>query len=83
VPAESGATGPAPQDDPLDLVITLGEAARRCGLAAHTLTLQAERGRLRARKVGHTWITTPYWLECYLAAHARRKPGTDGAAGGR
>ena len=91
-PGQAGAPGspgspdppapPAPPDDPLEAVITLGEAARRCGLAAHTLTLQAERGRLRARKMGHTWITTPYWLEAYLAAHARRKPGADGAADG-
>jgi hypothetical protein len=63
-------------------VITLAEAARRCGLAAHTLTLQAERGRLRARKMGHTWITTPYWLAAYLTAHARRKPDGAGAADG-
>jgi hypothetical protein len=90
MPAEPPAPGQAgppdppdpPPDDPLEAVITLGEAARRCGLAAHTLTLQAERGRLRARKMGHTWITTPYWLEAYLAAHARRKPGADGAADG-
>ena len=66
-----GAPAP-PADDPLEAVITLAEAARRCGLAAHTLTLQAERGRLRARKMGHTWITTRYWLEAYLAA---RTPG--------
>jgi hypothetical protein len=82
-PQPGGPGGPdGPREDPLEAVITLGEAARRCGLAAHTLTLQAERGRLRARKMGHTWITTPYWLEAYLAAHARRKPGADGAADG-
>ena len=89
MPAEPAASpdgtpgGPAgPPNDPLEAVITLGEAARRCGLAAHTLTLQAERGRLRARKMGHTWITTPYWLAAYLATHARRRPGAAGAADG-
>ena len=37
--------------DPLDAVLSLAEAARLSGLAAHTLTLQAERGRLHARKL--------------------------------
>jgi hypothetical protein len=59
--------------DALDEVITLAEGAQMCGLAAHTLTLQAERGKLRARKMGHTWITTRHWLDVYLADHARRK----------
>jgi hypothetical protein len=68
--------------DPLDEVITLAEAARLSGLAPHTLTLQAERGRLRARKVGHTWITTRYWLDAYVAAHARRRPGAPAAPRG-
>lgn len=63
----------AAQRDPLDEVITLAEAAGLSGLAAHTLTQQAERGRLRARKVGRTWITTRHWLDAYLAGHARRR----------
>ena len=66
-----------PHPDPLDEVLSLAEAARRSGLAAHTLTLQAEKGKLRARKVGHTWITTRHWLAEYLATHARRKPERD------
>jgi hypothetical protein len=64
----------------LDEVITLAEAARLSGLAPHTLTLQAERGKLRARKVGHTWITTRDGLAAYLAAHARpRAPAAPAA----
>ena len=59
--------------DPLDEVISLAEAARLSGLAPHTLTLQAEKGKLRARKLGHTWITTRHWLDAYLATHSRRK----------
>ncbi len=57
--------------DPLDEIISLAEAARLSGLAPHTLTLQAEKGKLRARKLGHTWITTRHWLEVYLATHSR------------
>jgi hypothetical protein len=61
--------------DPLDAIISLADASRLSGLAAHTLTLQAERGKLHARKVGHTWITTRYWLDQYLSAHARGRNG--------
>jgi hypothetical protein len=81
---ERGEGAPAPPaDDPLEAVISLAEAARLSGLAAHTLTLQAERGKLRARKVGHSWITTRYWLEEYLAHHARnaRRAGNGESAG--
>ena len=84
----AGAGAPAPPaDDPLEAVISLAEAARLSGLAAHTLTLQAERGKLHARKVGHSWITTRYWLDDYLARHARparparHRPDPDGCGG--
>jgi hypothetical protein len=77
-----GAPAPAPPaDDPLEAVISLAEAARLSGLAAHTLTLQAERGKLHARKVGHSWITTRYWLDDYLARHSRRRPDPIGCGG--
>jgi hypothetical protein len=65
---------PQPQaQDALDEVLSVAEAAALSGLAPHTLSQQAERGKLHARKVGHTWITTKYWLNEYLTAHARRK----------
>ena len=73
-------TTPAGGRDPLDEVIALAEAARLSGLAPHTLTLQAERGKLRARKVGHTWITTRFWLDAYLTTYARRRPPPGRAA---
>jgi hypothetical protein len=59
--------------DPLDEILSLAEAAELSGLSAHTLTQQAERGKLHARKVGHSWITTRHWLAAYLAGHARRR----------
>ena len=58
--------------DPLDEVISLAEAAELSGLSAHTLTQQAKRGRLHARKVGHTWMTTRHWLALYLDTCARK-----------
>ena len=61
------------EQDRLDDLISLADAARLCGRSAHTLSQQAEKGKLRARKIGHTWVTTRYWLEQYLANHARRR----------
>jgi len=57
--------------DPLDQVISLAEAAEIAGLSPHTLTQQAKRSRLHAKKVGHTWMTTRHWLALYLDAHHR------------
>ena len=62
--------------DELDDIRTLIEAGTLCGLSPHTLAQQAEKGKLRARKVGHTWITTRQCLDAYLAHHARRKETT-------
>ena len=42
----------------LDDIITLAEAARELHLSPVTLRAQAANGRLRARNVGKTWITT-------------------------
>lgn len=55
----------------LEDLLSLAEAAALCGLSAHTLAQQAERGRLRARKVGGVWVTTRECLQAYLAEHPR------------
>jgi hypothetical protein len=57
----------------LDDILSLAEAAQLSGITAHTLAQQAEKGRLRGRKVGRTWITTRRWLIEYLREHARRR----------
>ncbi len=67
----------------LDDVLSLAQAARVSGISAHTLAQQAEKGRLRARKVGRTWITTQRWLGEYRLEHARRHGNGLRAAGGR
>ena len=77
-----GVEGQGEARDPLDEVISLAEAARLSGLAPHTLTLQAEKGKLRARKVGHTWITTEHWLDVYLATHSRHRRPCAGVPAG-
>ena len=56
----------------MDEIITLAEAGQLCGHSPHTLTQQAEKGKLRARKLGHTWVTTPHWVKVYVEEHRRR-----------
>ena len=57
----------------LEDVLSLVEAAEISGISAHTLAQQAERGRLRGRKIGRTWVTTRECLADYQREHARRQ----------
>lgn len=50
--------------DELD-ILTLAEAAERLGVGADSLRHQVQDGRLRARKLGKTWITTGAEVERY------------------
>jgi excisionase family DNA binding protein len=45
--------------------MTLGEAAALLGLSPDTLRVQANRGRLRAKKLGPLWTVTPAEVERY------------------
>jgi hypothetical protein len=56
----------------LDDIITLAEAAEELGIAASTLRHQAQVGRLEARNVGKTWITTRQEVERYRAENLGR-----------
>lgn len=57
----------------LDDVLSLAEAADISGISAHTLAQQAEKGKLRGRKIGRTWVTTLDCLADYWREHARRQ----------
>ena len=48
-------------------LISLSEAADRFGLSRSQLRLLAQKGRLQARKVGKSWVTTPEAVAEYLA----------------
>lgn len=48
-------------------LISLTEAAAQFGLSATQLRLLAKLGRLRATKVGKSWVTTPSAVAEYLA----------------
>jgi hypothetical protein len=61
-------------DDPLSEIWTLAEAAVVLGIAPSTLRHQAVTGRLRARLIGKTWVTTRSEIERYRAESLGR-PG--------
>lgn len=69
-----------PEAVPWEEMLTLAEAAPLAGISAHTLKQQAERGRLRARKLAGRWLTTRDWLAEYVKVHGRKaKMGNAGS----
>jgi hypothetical protein len=59
-------------DSAMEGVISLAEAAKRYGLSHAYLRRIAGSGRLKAKKVGHDWVTTPAEVEAYLASRKKR-----------
>ena len=58
-------------DNPKQELISLSQAAERYGLTADYLRQIAIKGRLKARKIGHTWVTTPADVEAYIASRQK------------
>jgi len=54
-------------------LISLAEAAEIYGFNANYLSNLANRGRLKAQKVGYFWVTTPKDMEDYI--HSRKRRG--------
>lgn len=48
-------------------LISLTEAAALCGLTSAQLRLLARKGRLRAVRVGKSWVTTPKAVAEYMS----------------
>lgn len=59
--------------DPYHDLISLAEAAKRYGLTSDYLRQLAIKGRLKARKIGRNWVTTPGDVEDYI--NTRQKIG--------
>jgi excisionase family DNA binding protein len=57
--------------DPASELISLPEAARRYGLSPQTLRLLAQKGRLKAVKMGRDWFTTPRDVQAYLSSRMK------------
>ena len=55
-----------------DELITLTQAAERYGFQPDYLRQLALKGRLKARKLGHFWVTTMADVEAYLTSRQRR-----------
>lgn len=60
--------------DDKDQLLSLPEAAELYGFSADYLRNLAQRGRLKAQKVGTSWVTTPRDMEAYI--RSRKKRGT-------
>jgi excisionase family DNA binding protein len=50
-------------------ILTLAEAAEQLGLGSSTLRHQAQKGVLRARLIGKTWVTTKAEVARYRHEH--------------
>jgi predicted site-specific integrase-resolvase len=57
----------------MDDMLTLAQAAEELGVAASTLRHQAKAGRLDARIMGKTWITTRREVERYRRENLGRR----------
>ena len=58
--------------------MTIAEAAERLGLDPSTLRRQAEKGVLRASRLGPIWVVTPREVERYRREHLGRIGGRKG-----
>lgn len=55
-------------------LMSLAEAARALGLSRGTMKIQALKGRLRAEKVGNSWIVSTAEVDRYRREHLRARP---------
>jgi excisionase family DNA binding protein len=55
-----------------DDLLTLSQAAKNYGYSGDYLRRLAEKGRLRARKLGRNWLTTSDDMESFIESRERR-----------
>jgi len=55
-----------------DEMITLAQAAKLSGFAVTYLHKLAQRGRLKCKKFGNQWVTTPKDLEGFIKSRSTR-----------
>jgi excisionase family DNA binding protein len=58
----------------LDNLLSLREAAERCGLSSSHLRLLVRSGDIWGRKLGRNWVTTEQAVNEYLARNPRPGP---------
>ena len=69
-PYNSDMTDDVSNDDKSRL-ISLPEAAKIYGFSAKYLSELAKKGRLKAQKIGHSYVTTPANVEEYIRSRKR------------
>ncbi|MFP5348732.1 MAG: excisionase family DNA-binding protein [Gammaproteobacteria bacterium] len=60
------------KDSTKNALITLSQAADAYGYSGDYLRRLAEKGRLRAQKLGHQWLTTADDVETFIVSRERR-----------
>lgn len=55
-----------------DELLTLSQAAEAYGYSGDYLRRLAEKGRLKARKLGRNWLTTSLDVETFIESRERR-----------
>jgi excisionase family DNA binding protein len=55
-----------------DELVTLSQAGKLYGYSSDYLRRLAEKGRLKARKVGHQWLTTSDEVESFIGSREKR-----------
>ena len=55
-----------------DELITLSQAAEISGFSVGYLRILAERGRLKAKKIGVQWFTTPGDINIFIKSREKR-----------
>ena len=53
-------------------LISMAEASELYGFNRYYLAQLAKHGRLKAQKVGNSWVTTPEDIEVYIASRKKR-----------
>ena len=53
-------------------LISLPEGAELCGLSHSYLKQLAQKGRLKAQKIGGVWLTTPRDIETYISSRQKK-----------
>lgn len=53
-------------------LLTLTQAGKRYGFSGDYFRRLAEKGRLKARKVGHLWLTTSHDVETFIVSREKR-----------
>ncbi len=61
-----------PESDDKTRLISLADAAAIYGFSAKYLSNIAKKGRLKAQKIGNSWVTTPNDMEEFIQSRQTR-----------